>query len=142
MYTLLSSSNISSNERCKPLAVGDSVTVKKVVTSEDVENFRNLTGDSNPIHFGSEAIVHGALLNGIVSGVIGTRLPGPGTKVVAQCLEFPNACCVEDEVCVTVTVTSVRKIVVCSFTCVTSHNKKTVLKGEAKLIVSSDEKNI
>ncbi|XP_063225395.1 hydroxyacyl-thioester dehydratase type 2, mitochondrial-like isoform X2 [Bacillus rossius redtenbacheri] len=139
LCAVLSNMSGSGGDRCKQLSAGDSATVSKVVTPGDVEAFSSLTGDVNPVHFGRDAIVPGALLNGLVSGVMGARLPGPGTKVVAQTLNFPNACPVGDQVCVTVTVTSVRKIVVCSFSCVTSRNQKTVLRGEAKLIVNREK---
>jgi len=46
----------------------------RVISKADVEQFAQLTGDTNPVHFEGEApIVHGALLIGIVSGVIGTK---------------------------------------------------------------------
>jgi acyl dehydratase len=48
--------------------------VTRIISQEDVSNFANLTGDTNPLHFeGDKPIVHGALLLGIVSGIIGTR---------------------------------------------------------------------
>jgi len=124
-----------------PLREGDKVSEIKCVTQEDVNIFSRLTGDYNPIHktqagaSDDPAIVHGALLNGLISSVIGTKLPGPGTMVVSQILHFPNSCYAGEQVVVTVEITSVRKLIACKFSCtVDRKNKVTVLHGEAKLI--------
>ena len=46
----------------------------RLITKADVENFGRVSGDTNPVHFeGDQPIVHGALLIGIVSGIIGTK---------------------------------------------------------------------
>ena len=133
--------NIVRDEKKVPLIEGDKVSEIKCVTQEDVNIFSRLTGDHNPIHKTPDrasdcpAIVHGALLNGLISGVIGTKLPGPGTMVVSQILHFPNPCYAGEQVVVTVEITSVRKLIACKFSCtVNRKNKVTVLHGEAKLI--------
>lgn len=116
------------------IAVGDTVSVTKAITQEDVLNFAKLTGDYNPIHVElPRNIVHGALLNGLVSGVIGTKLPGPGTIVVQETLVFPKPCYVGDVIETKIEITSVRKIIKCQFTC-TANGDKVVLKGDAKLM--------
>ncbi|XP_014605231.1 PREDICTED: uncharacterized protein LOC106787408 [Polistes canadensis] len=81
------------------LKVGDRVSISKTITNSDVLSFAQLTSDYNPIHITSDKnIVHGALLNGLVSGVLGTKLPGPGTIVTEQTLKYPNSCYVGDTV--------------------------------------------
>jgi acyl dehydratase len=46
----------------------------RVMTNTDIEDFGKLSGDLNPIHFeGDSPIIHGALLIGIISGIIGTK---------------------------------------------------------------------
>ena len=46
----------------------------RIISKDDVSEFGKLTGDSNPVHFeGDSPIVHGALLVGIVSSIIGTK---------------------------------------------------------------------
>lgn len=129
-------SNILS--KLKDFKEGDKVAVQRKITSEDVEAFARLTGDTNHIHFKNDhkrAIVHGALLNGIVSAVIGTKLPGSGTLVVSQNLNFPNKCYVDDEVSVTVELVEIRKIIKVKFVCETVSDKKIVLHGDAKLLI-------
>jgi len=124
-----------------PVKEGDKVSVIRCVSQEDVGFFSKLTGDHNPIHkmqavtSDAPVIVHGALLNGLISGVIGTKLPGPGTMVVSQVLHFPNSCYAGEQVTVNVEITSVRKIIACKFSCTVNRKTKvTVLHGEAKLI--------
>lgn len=123
--------------KCKNYKVGDEVTVKRKITTEDLQSFAQLSGDTNPIHLTAEQerpIVHGAFLNGLVSAVIGTRLPGPGTLVVSQNLNFPNKCYANEEVAVTVQLVEDRKIMKVKFYCEVAEEKKIVLHGDAKLV--------
>lgn len=135
------------NEACsvnasKVLKEGDQVSINKIITKNDVLTFAQLTNDYNPIHINStKNIVHGALLNGLVSGVLGTKLPGPGTIVAEQFLKFPNPCYIGDTVEITVQITSVRKVVKCMYT-LTANGNRIVLKGEAKLIVKTDKNSV
>lgn len=117
--------------------VGDTATQKTKITKEDIEKFSKLSGDVNPIHFQEKAIVHGAFLNSLVSAVIGNNLPGPGTLVVAQTLNFPNKCFAEEEVTVRVELVEDRKILKVTFKCEVEKESKIVLYGDAKLVKSS-----
>lgn len=119
------------------LQVGDSVTVVKKITEEDVLKFSQVSGDTNPIHFNQgNAIVHGALLNGLVSGVIGTKLPGPGTLVISQNLNFPNKCYCNESIVINVKLVEFRKIIKVKFECKTEDENIVVLYGDAKLMLS------
>lgn len=79
------------------LAVGDWAEVSRVVDRDTVRDFVETTGDANPMHsdaafaaqtrFG-EVIAPGLLTGSLVSAVIGTRLPGPGTIYLSQDLHF------------------------------------------------------
>jgi 3-hydroxybutyryl-CoA dehydratase len=69
----------------------------KHVRASDVVGFAEITGDRNPIHlsehfaaktpFGGR-IAHGLYTAGLISAVIGTRLPGPGAIYISQTLRF------------------------------------------------------
>ncbi len=69
----------------------------KLVRASDVVGFAEITGDRNPIHlsehfaaktpFGGR-IAHGLYTAGLISAVIGTRLPGPGAIYISQTLRF------------------------------------------------------
>ncbi|KAL6255787.1 hypothetical protein P5V15_013029 [Pogonomyrmex californicus] len=116
------------------LREGDQVSVLKVITNDDILRFAELTGDYNPIHTESARnIAHGALLNGLVSGLIGTKLPGAGTIVIEQNLTYPKPCYAGDTVEVIVKIVSIRKIIKCMYMCI-ANGDRIVLEGEAKLM--------
>ena len=79
------------------LSVGMSESFSKIVSSADVVGFAEITGDRNPIHlsehfaartpFGTR-IAHGLYTAGLISAVLGTRLPGPGAIYISQTLFF------------------------------------------------------
>lgn len=79
------------------LSVGMTETYAKEVKSSDVVGFAEITGDRNPIHLSEHfaartpfkgRIAHGLYTAGLISAVIGTRLPGPGAIYVSQTLRF------------------------------------------------------
>ena len=98
-----------------------------------MENFAKLTGDFNSVHVGENAIVHGVLLNGFVSAVLGTQLPGPGYVVVEQSMTFPNPFHVGDDLEISVEVVGARKIVLCKYECKSVSKKVVVHEGTAKM---------
>ena len=79
------------------LKVGMTERLKKTIAASDVVGFAQLTGDRNPIHlsehfaartnFGGR-IAHGLYTAGLISAVLGTRLPGPGAIYISQTLNF------------------------------------------------------
>jgi acyl dehydratase len=97
------------------IKVGQSVSVKKVFSQADFDEFAALSGDDNPIHvdpafaaktkFG-RTVAHGMLLYGTILQVLGERLPGPGTVQQSQELIFPSPTYVGEEVSVQLTVTA------------------------------------
>ncbi|CAH3044607.1 unnamed protein product [Pocillopora meandrina] len=125
--------------------VGDEVKVRRFVTVEDVNTFAQLTGDTNPIHLDEhfakktelgQLVVHGVILNGIVSAVHGTNLPGPGCMVVSQSLKYPAPLFPGEEVLTHIQVTRLRHAIMsCDVTCTAVHRGKVVLCGETKLLL-------
>jgi 3-hydroxybutyryl-CoA dehydratase len=79
------------------LSIGMREAYTKTVKSSDVIGFAELTGDRNPIHLSEHfaaktpfkgRIAHGLYTAGLISAVIGTRLPGPGAVYLSQTLTF------------------------------------------------------
>jgi len=79
------------------LKLGDTAEFTKTISESDVYLFAGLTGDFNPAHinksyaqntFFKTRIAHGMILAGLVSGVVGCQLPGPGTIYIRQELNF------------------------------------------------------
>jgi 3-oxoacyl-[acyl-carrier protein] reductase len=84
-----------------------SASVRHRVDENDVRATIELTGDSNPIHHDpqvarrlgqSRPIVHGVFLLGLISRLIGTELPGPGSIWFASEIDFHSPVYSGDEV--------------------------------------------
>jgi 3-hydroxybutyryl-CoA dehydratase len=77
--------------------VGDTASMTKTVTEADVMAFAKITGDFNPMHVNEEfakksrfgkRIAHGCLSSGLISAVLGMKLPGPGALYAGQTVKF------------------------------------------------------
>uniref|UniRef100_T1JMG7 MaoC-like domain-containing protein n=1 Tax=Strigamia maritima TaxID=126957 RepID=T1JMG7_STRMM len=134
------------NLRFFTIAVNDFAEIVKTFTYQDVANFARISGDSNPIHLDPEfarrtkygrCIVHGALLNGLISAVLGTKLPGPGCVVVNQNLEYTSPLFIGETVVARINITDVKKTIVeANYTCSVLERSAIVLKGNAKLVIT------
>jgi acyl dehydratase len=121
--------------RSSSLKIGDCVKEIRTINQYDLQQFSQLTKDFNSIHDQRQkSIVHGAFLNGIVAGIIGTKLPGDGSIVVSQNFSFPSKCLVDVPIEFRVQIVDVRKIIRVNYAC--SQNDKVVFEGEAKLIMN------
>ncbi|MDR2124530.1 MAG: MaoC family dehydratase [Desulfovibrio sp.] len=79
------------------LKVGDKDSTSKLITSEVVEKFADVSNDKNPLHldeafakstrFG-QRIAHGMISAGLISAVHGTIIPGQGAIYISQSLKF------------------------------------------------------
>lgn len=123
----------------RAFTVGDRVVISKRVDKTDIDDFARLSGDTNPVHSGDRPLVHGIYLAGLVSGVIGTKLPGNGTILVSKSLRFPNKCYAGDLVKIEVEIQTIRKLIRCGFWC--SVGDKVVMEGTADVINKHVTKN-
>lgn len=127
------------------IAVGDMDEITKTVSETDVYLYAGITGDFNPAHlneeyarqsFFKERIAHGMLTAGLISAVIGVKLPGPGTIYLKQQLTFLAPVHFNDTI--TAQVRVIEKIVdknrVRLETICTNQSGKQVLVGEAVVI--------
>jgi acyl dehydratase len=126
-----------------PIRPGDRASIEHVFTTEDVAAFARLSGDDNPIHLDTEAavaagfereVVHGVLVTSLISRLLGTQLPGPGTILLGQELRYRRPVHPGDRLRATVEVTTVRedKPVIVLKTWV--EGDEVVLDGEATVI--------
>lgn len=104
---------MSENRTFDELRIGDSATIKRLVTQDDLIIFANMSGNHNPMHLfdldqdGIEnSFVPGLFLGALLSAVLGNVLPGPGTLYRAQNFEFLRHAHAGDELLATVTVVS------------------------------------
>jgi 3-hydroxybutyryl-CoA dehydratase len=87
-----------------------------------------------------ERIAHGMLSASLVSTVLGTRLPGPGTIYLSQTLKFRAPVRIGDTVTATATVAALdaaKKRATLTTVCTVAG--KPVLEGEALVLVPSRE---
>lgn len=128
------------------MKVGDSASIKKTFTANDVITFANITGDRNPIHLDEKyasttrferCIVHGILVSGLISAVLGMHVPGPGSIYIKQSLNFKAPVYIEDEITATATVQNIRqdKPIITISTICTNQDKTVVIDGEAVLLI-------
>ncbi len=123
--------------------VGDTAEFSKTISESDVYLFAGITGDMNPVHineleavhsFAKKRIVHGALVSGMISTVIGMKLPGPGTIYMEQDSKFVRPVFLGDTIKATVEVQEIlneRKGVLKLGTVVFNQNDEIVLNGFA-----------
>jgi phosphotransacetylase/acyl dehydratase len=101
------------NRTFDEIGMGDSATLVRTLTEQDIKLFAVMSGDINPAHvdpdyaLGSrfrEVIGHGMWSGALISTVLGTQFPGPGTIYLGQDLRFQRPVKVGDTVTVKVTV--------------------------------------
>jgi acyl dehydratase len=100
------------------LTIGQSAEIATPVTPELVRQFAGVAGDFNPLHldpafaattpFG-RPIAHGMLGASLISGLLGSRFPGPGTVYLEQSLKFLRPLPVGETVTTRATVAWVRE---------------------------------
>ena len=125
------------------LKVGQSATMEKTVTEDDIQAFGRSTGDMNPVHFDEEyakktlfkgRVAHGVLSIGYISAVLGMKLPGEGTIFVSATVEFKAPVRIGDTVVTTGTVKEIaerRRVVM---DCLCTVNGTPVVIGEALVL--------
>ena len=121
--------------------------IERKITEKDIDNFAKLTGDNNPVHTNldfakktifKQKVAHGFLSASLISTLIATKLPGPGSIYLSQNLKFLAPVFIDDLVVVKVTVKEIdleKKKVKLHTECF--KNEKKILSGEAIVLVNS-----
>ncbi|SEA66801.1 MULTISPECIES: bifunctional enoyl-CoA hydratase/phosphate acetyltransferase [Acidovorax] len=137
------------NRTFDEIAVGDTASFERTLCTEDIQLFAVLSGDVNPQHLDAEyaastrfqgVIAHGMLGGALISAVLGTRLPGPGTIYLGQTLQFLAPVRVGDTLRVGVTVTArdeAKKRLKLACSC-TNQDGVAVISGEADVIAPTE----
>ncbi|KAF1712597.1 enoyl-CoA hydratase [Pseudoxanthomonas kalamensis DSM 18571] len=137
------------NRTFDELAVGDCASIERTLTQQDIQLFALMSGDVNPFHvdpeFAASARFHGVIAHGmwgaaLISAVLGTHLPGPGTIYLDQSLRFLAPVHVGDRLVVSVTVETLEpehKRVDLACRCV-NQDGKTVIDGRALVVAPSE----
>ncbi|MCB1755788.1 MAG: bifunctional enoyl-CoA hydratase/phosphate acetyltransferase [Gammaproteobacteria bacterium] len=102
------------NKTFDELNVGDHAELTRTLGARDIELFTGMSGDVNPAHIDEEyarsdmfheVIAHGMWGGALISAVLGTELPGPGTIYLNQSLNFKKPVGLGDTVTVRVSIT-------------------------------------
>ena len=116
--------------------VGDSAYIQRTLTMADIQAFAAVSGDTNPAHmdpeYANDTLFHGVIGHGmwggsLISTVLGTVFPGPGTIYLEQNLRFSRPVRVGDTLTVSVT-------------CSAKHDDKKAIDLECTLVNQKDER--
>jgi len=138
------------NKTFDELAPGETAGLVRTLTYKDIEVFAIMSGDINPAHVDEDfaksdmfhkVVAHGMWGASLISTVLGTQLPGPGTIYVDQSLHFHRPVGLGDTITVTVKVT--RKITETHrviFDCrATNQHGEEVITGTAEVIAPTEK---
>jgi phosphotransacetylase/acyl dehydratase len=132
------------------IKAGDSATLSRTLSAHDIELFAIMSGDVNPANVDAawasgdrfhQIVAHGMWGGALISTVLGTQLPGPGTILLHQSLDFLAPVAVGDTVDVTVAVEAMDPLLgsvrlACS---VVNQRRETVIAGSAVVIAPREK---
>lgn len=137
--------NITFNE----ITVGATARLTRTLNYKDIELFAIVSGDVNPAHVDAEfaksdmfhkVIAHGMWGGALISTLLGTELPGPGTIYLNQSLQFLAPVGLGDTVIAVVKVIEKRAknhvLLECT---VTNQLGVTVITGRAEVIAPTEK---
>lgn len=125
--------------------IGMFETISKIITEEDINTYADISLDRNPVHLDEEyakntifkgRIAHGMLSSGLISAILGTKLPGEGSIYLSQVLKFVAPVRIGDKItakCEVVDLIPDKKIIILKTICY-NQDDKIVIDGEAKIL--------
>jgi len=138
------------NRTYDEIQVGDRAVLTRTLRPEDIQLFAIMSGDVNPAHVDPEyarssmfheVIAHGMWGGALISTVLGTEFPGPGTIYISQTLKFSRPVKVGDVVTITITCTQKfdhNKHIVFDCKCTNQDGLK-VISGEAEVLAPTEK---
>ena len=138
------------NRTYDEICIGDTASLVRTLMPEDVKLFAVLTGDFNPgladptyseSGMFREVIAHGMWSGSLISTVLGTQFPGPGTILIDQTLHFARPVTIGDTITVSITAKQKfdhNKHVVFDCVC-TNQEGLQVVRGTAEVLAPSEK---
>ena len=138
------------NKTFDEIAVGDTASLQRTLTPRDIQLFAVMSGDVNPAHVDPEyaarslfheVIAHGLWGGSLISTVLGTLYPGPGTVYIDQTLHFSRPVTIGDTITVSVTVKEKferTRHVILDCQCVNQEGR-TVIRGTAEVLAPTEK---
>ncbi len=145
-----SPSEMLENKLFHEISLGGTACLVRTLKLSDIAAFAAVSGDTNPAHldveFARHSLFHGVIGHGmwtgsLISTVLGTQFPGPGSIYLDQSLHFKRPVKVGDTLTVLITVKSknaARHSV--NFDCVITNQKgEQVVVGEASVLAPTEK---
>ncbi len=143
-------SDLIENVTYDEITLGRSARLLRTLTLNDIKAFAAVSGDTNPAHldaeYANDTLYHGVIAHGmwggaLISALLGTHFPGPGTIYLDQVLHFTKPVRIGDTLTVTATVISkddARKSV--ELDCQVLNQKgERVLHGTARVLAPTEK---
>jgi len=131
------------NRTFDEIAIGDSASLERAFSSQDIHMFALQSGDVDPepaVSSSARGITEAICANALISAVLSTRLPGPGTRYVNQNLCFLGAVRPGDRLTVRMQVTSkdtANHHVTLACTC-TNQEGVAVFQGQVEVVAPTE----
>lgn len=128
--------------------IGQTASVSKTITDDDIQTFARLSGDYNPLHVDEEyasrsrfksRIAHGMLTASLISTILGMKLPGAGGIYISQQMRFLKPVRIGDTItCVGEVVewNATTKLLTLQTDCFNQRGEK-VIEGRGQMLVDS-----
>lgn len=138
------------NRTFDELVINETASLVRLVNGDDIKLFAAVSGDVNPAHLDADyaagdifghVIIHGMWTGALISALLGTELPGPGTIYLSQELKFRKPVAPGDTITAKVTVREKlpqKRIVVFDTVC-TNQRGEDVLTGTATVIAPTEK---
>jgi phosphate acetyltransferase len=138
------------NRTFDELSIGETASLRRLVNPDDIKLFAAVSGDVNPAHLDAQyaagdifghVVIHGMWTGALISTLLGTQLPGPGTIYLGQDLRFRKPVSPGDTITATVSVQEKRadKRIVLFDTRCTNQDGQEVLTGTATVIAPAEK---
>jgi acyl dehydratase len=141
------------NRTFDEIKIGDSASLVRTLSRDDISLFAVMSGDVNPAHVDDEyaksdtfhkIIAHGMWGGALISTLLGTKLPGPGTIYLGQTLRFSRPVALGDTITVSVKAAAKdgqqHRV---KFECeCTNQRGEAVIRGDADVIAPTERSSV
>jgi phosphate acetyltransferase/phosphate butyryltransferase len=138
------------NRTFDEIQIGETASLARTLSKADIALFAVMSGDVNPAHLDEEfarsdlfhkIVAHGMWGGALISTLLGTILPGPGTIYLGQTLRFRRPVSLGDTITVTVTAKAKdaeKRRVTFDCQCI-NQNGEMVISGEAEVLAPAEK---